>query len=88
MTMVIFLHPSVESCGGGHGASSREEEVCPSSRKKERRTTMAIFLLSSVESCGGGHGISSREEEVCSSYSQEEEKVDHGYLPPVLSGQL
>jgi hypothetical protein len=30
MTMVIFLLPSVEICGGGHGASSREEEVCPS----------------------------------------------------------
>ena len=65
--MVIPL--SLESCGGGHGISSREEEVCPSSPKKEGVMTMVIFFPSSVESCGGGHGISSREEEVCSSYS-------------------
>jgi len=34
-TMVIFFHTSVESCGGDHGISSREEGVLPSSRKKE-----------------------------------------------------
>ena len=28
MTMVIFFLSSVESCGGDHGWSSREEEVC------------------------------------------------------------
>ena len=44
ITMVIFLHSSVESCGGGHGISSREDEVWPSSPKKERSRTMAIFL--------------------------------------------
>ena len=38
-------------------SSSREEEVCPSSPKKERRMTMAISLLSSVESSEGGHGL-------------------------------
>ena len=32
MTMVIFCHSSVESCGGDTGISSREE-VCPSSPK-------------------------------------------------------
>ena len=64
--MIIFSFSSVESCGFGHGISSGEEEVCPSSPKKERSMTMAIFLPSSVGSCGGGHGISSREEEVCS----------------------
>jgi len=33
MTMVIFFHTSVESCGGDHGISSREEGVWPSSSK-------------------------------------------------------
>ena len=46
-------------------SSSREEEVCPSNRKKERVMTMGIFLLSPVESCRGDHCISSREDEVC-----------------------
>ena len=46
-------------------SSSREEEVCPSSHKKERVMAMVNFLLSSVESCRGDHRISSREEEVC-----------------------
>ena len=32
MTMVIFFHTSVESCGGDNGISSREE-VCPTSPK-------------------------------------------------------
>jgi hypothetical protein len=45
-------------------SSSREEEDCPSSPKKERVMTMGMFFLSSVESCGGDHGISSREEGV------------------------
>ena len=49
---------------------------------------MVIFLHTSMQSCGGGHGISSREEEVCPSYFYEEEKDDHGHLPPVLSGEL
>ena len=45
MTMVIFLPSSVESCGGGHGTSSRAEEVCPSIPKKERVRTMASSSL-------------------------------------------
>ena len=57
MTMVIFFHTSVESCGRGHGISSREEEVCPSSPKTEEVMTMVIFFHSSVDSCGGGHVI-------------------------------
>ena len=69
MTMVIFVHSSIESCGGGHGIYSKEEEVCPSSPKKEVSMAIANFLPSSVESCGGVHGTSSREEEVCPSYS-------------------
>ena len=52
MTMVMFFLASVESCGGGHGISSKGEEVCHSSPKKERSMTMIIFFLSSVESCG------------------------------------
>ena len=64
MTMVIFFHTSVECCGGGHGISSKEEEVWHSSPKKETVETMVIFFLSSVESCGRGHGILSKEEEV------------------------
>jgi len=57
----IFFLSSVESCGGDHGISSREEEVCPFSPKNGRSMTMVIFFLSSVESCGGDHGTSSRE---------------------------
>ena len=53
---------------------SREEEVWPSSSKKERVMTMVIFFLSSIESCGGDHVISSREEGVWPS-SPEKEKV-------------
>ena len=45
MTMVIFFHTSEESCEGGHGIPSREEEVGPSSSKRDRSMTMAIFLL-------------------------------------------
>ena len=56
MTIVIFFHTSVESCGGDHGISSREEGVWPSSSKRERSMTMAIFLPSLVQSCGGDHG--------------------------------
>ena len=37
-------------------SSSREEEVCPSSPKKEEVMTMVILFLSSVESCGSDHG--------------------------------
>jgi hypothetical protein len=58
----------LESCACGHDISSREEEVCPSSPKNERKMTMVIF----VETCGGGHGISSREEEVCPSSPKKE----------------
>ena len=47
-------------------SSSREEEVCPSSPKKERVRTMVISFLSAGWSCGGDHGRSSREVEVCS----------------------
>jgi len=65
MTMVIFFHTSVESCGGDHGISSREEGVWHS---RERSMTMAVFLHSLVKSSSGGHGISSKEEEVCASY--------------------
>jgi hypothetical protein len=50
-------------------SSSREEEDCPSSPKKEGVMAMVIFFLVSVESCGGGHGIFSRDEKVCPSYS-------------------
>jgi hypothetical protein len=49
--MVIFFLFSVESCGGGQGISSREEEVWPCSSKRERRMTMAIFLPSLIKSC-------------------------------------
>jgi hypothetical protein len=45
MTMVICFHTSAESCEGGRGISSREEEVWYSSSKRERRMTMAIFLV-------------------------------------------
>ena len=48
--MVIFFLSSVESCGGGLGISSREEEVWPSSSKSEGSMTMAIFLPSLVKS--------------------------------------
>jgi hypothetical protein len=51
MTMVIFFHTSVQSCGGYHGMSSEEEGVWPSSSKRERSMTMAIFLPSLVQSC-------------------------------------
>ena len=57
MTMVIFFKTSVESCGGGHGISSCEEGVCPSSPKKEKVMTMATILLPLVESREGGHGL-------------------------------
>ena len=53
-------------------SSSSEEEVCPSSPKKETVETMVIFFHSSVESCGGDHGISSREEGVWPSRSKRE----------------
>ena len=59
--MAILLLPSLESCGGVQGISSRGEEVRSSTPKNERVLTMATFLLSSVESCGGDHGVSSRE---------------------------
>ena len=51
MTMVIFFHTSVESCEDGHGISSREEGVWPSSSTQERSMTMVIFLPSLVKSC-------------------------------------
>ena len=66
MPMAIILPSSVESCGGGHGISSKEEEVCHSG-PKEGVVTMVIFFHTSVESCGGGHSISSKKEEVCHS---------------------
>ena len=56
-------------------SSSREEEVCPSSPKKEGVMAIVIFLFSSVASCGGGHGISSRDEEVCPSSPKNERKM-------------
>ena len=37
MTMVIFFNSSIESCGGGHGISSREEEVCSSYSNEEEK---------------------------------------------------
>ena len=43
-------------------ASSREEEDCPSSPKKETVETMVIFVHTSVESCLGNNGMSSKEE--------------------------
>ena len=86
--MVIFFLSSVESCGCEHGVSSREEDVCSSSPKKEWSMTLAIFLPASVESCGGDHGISSREEEVCHSYSYEKDKDDHGHFPAIFSGEF
>ena len=69
-------------------SSSREEGVWPSSPKNERVMIMVISFHTSVESCESGHGISSREEKVCPSYSQEEEKDDHGHLPPFLIEDL
>ena len=78
--MVIFFLASVESCEDDYGISSREEEVWPSSPKKERSRTMAIFLPSSVKSCGSDHGISSKEEEVLPSViSSKEEEVCSSY---------
>jgi hypothetical protein len=62
-------------------SSSREEEVCPSSPKKERVMTMVIFFYTSVESCGGGHGISSREEG-SGLVVLRGRGYDHGHLPP------
>ena len=49
--MVIFFRSSVERCEGGHGRSSREEEVLPSSSKSEGSLTMAILLPALVKSC-------------------------------------
>ena len=51
MTIVIFFHTSVESCGGDHGISSGEEGVWPAKSKREGSMTMAIFLPSLVKSC-------------------------------------
>ena len=51
MTIVIFFHTSVESCGGDHDIYSKEEGVWTSSYNRERSTTMAIFLPSVVKSC-------------------------------------
>ena len=51
LTMAIFIPYIVKSCEGGHGISSREEGVWPSSSKRERSITMAILLLSLVKSC-------------------------------------
>ena len=45
MTMGIFFLASVESCGGSHGLSSKEEEVCHSSPKKERVRPRSSFNL-------------------------------------------
>ena len=67
MTMVIFFHTSVESCGGDQAYLLMKEEVCPSSPKDARSMTMVIFPRSLVERCGGDHGISSKEEAVSSS---------------------
>ena len=61
MTMVILFHTAVESCGGAHGISSREDGVGPSSSKRERSMTMAIFLPSLVKSCSGDLGTPSKE---------------------------
>ena len=54
MTMSIFFHSSVRSCGGDHGISSREEGVWPSCTKKEKSMAMVTFLPCSSK---GGHGI-------------------------------
>jgi hypothetical protein len=40
------------ACGGNCGIAFKEQEVCPSSPKKERVMTMVIFFRTSVESCG------------------------------------
>ena len=69
-------------------SSSREEEVCPFSPKKEGAMTMVIFFLSSVWSCGGDHGIMPRETEVCPSSSEKDKEYDHGHLPSFLSREL
>jgi hypothetical protein len=45
MTMVIFSLSSVGSCGGGHGISSKEEEVCHSTPQKERVRPRSSFNL-------------------------------------------
>ena len=55
--MATFLLPSVETCGGGQGISSKEEEACSSTPKKERVMTMANFLHSSVERREDGRGL-------------------------------
>ena len=44
MTMVIFFPYSVESCEGGHGISSREEEVCSSYSYEGEKDDHGNFL--------------------------------------------
>ena len=57
MTMVIFFHASVESCGGGHRMSSKERGGLLWPFLRRRKRDHGTFLLSSVKSCEGGHGL-------------------------------
>ena len=61
MTMVIFFHSQVESCGGDNGISSRVE-VCPSSRKvmayhQEKEEVCSSYSQGEGEYDHGGHGL-------------------------------
>ena len=49
MTMLIFFPSSVESCGGGHGISSRQRRFAFPAFEKKRRMTKATLLSSSVD---------------------------------------
>ena len=58
------------------------DEVCPSSPKKERSMTMVICILSSVESCGGDHGKYSRDEGVWPSSLKKEKSMTMAIFLP------
>ena len=56
MTMVIFFHTSVESCGGYHGMSSKEEGDWSSNSKRERSMTIReeVVIAYLLEKRGSG----------------------------------
>ena len=75
MTMATFLPSSVESCGGGHGIYSREEEVCSSYSQKEEKVDhghLPPFLNGELWGWPWPMPSSSREEEVCPSSPQKQ----------------
>ena len=78
MTMVIVFQTSIESCGGDHGMSSKQEGVWPSSSKKERSMT-------SREEAVMAYLLKKRRSALP---IPREGKDDHGHLPPFLSEEL